>query len=924
MRGLDLAGSLWHHPLSSVEGGSLFARQAPILLAPHVTDDSGTGLVHTAPGHGVEDFEAVQASAPHLPVLCPVDGAGRFLESVGTRLAGREVLADGNKEVIAMLGEAGTLLARDTITHRYPYDWRTKQPVLIRATPQWFASVGPLHAACRRVLADVVTVPDTARSRLEATLESRTEWCISRQRAWGVPIPVLFDRATGAPNLSRAWLAHVIELVRVHGSNVWWERAVEDLLPSDWRTHPDFAGRTWEKGMDTLDVWFDSGTSWASAWASLSPEFRKESETTPSASATWTDIAPSDMVLEGSDQHRGWFQSSLLTAVASVNRAPYRSIVGHGFVLDGQGRKMSKSLGNVVGPDDVIYGAAVAARKGDIFAHTVSTANSAPVNVKVAGLEKTAQFNAVSGSATGFNTPYGVDVARMWAAGSDFTRDVLLSPEIVAKSAESVRKLRNVVRFLLGSLADVDRASLLASCDPDDGASPSPSPRASCSSCVAPASATASSPASRTLSAWSCPPSESEEARLPLTPMDRYLLHRLRLFHESMTAAWEGMNTAKAIATLLTFLAHDVSAFYLDVTKDRLYADGMDTPRRRSAQYVLWQLLRGITLASAPVAAFTAEDAFQHSAAFLDSAWSHTLLSDAALAEDSKTRGGSGKETGKGKGKTKDKDKSGKKSSGGGAEVGSSSNSSLTATSADAPEDLLAVPAAGADASVFDVEWTDQLVPARWRGSAALEARWESLLQTRESVHRALENAREAKAIGSDLDAHVTLVVVRRGPLASALHELRAAGELEDLFKVSSVTVLDVPADALDAWLKRTGHIPSAASAQSAFIAGVGELRLSAATEHLEEGSRAPEAAWFTRRDVVRGAESPADVSVAEADASVAETIVIQVGRAPGEKCERCWKWSPSAAEARASATFLDEHGHGRAVCARCAAVLRE
>ncbi len=392
VKGAELTGLLYRHPLLD--------RTSPVLVGgDYVTTESGTGLVHTAPGHGVEDF--LTGRAHGLEVLCPVDEAGTLTDEAGP-FAGLNVLKDANPAIIQALRDSGTLLAEQSYAHRYPYDWRTKKPVIFRATEQWFASVEGFREQALEAIAAVDWLPASGRNRIEAMVRERGDWCISRQRTWGVPIPVFYHRSSGEVLLDKESLDHIQALIAAHGSDVWWERSEAELLP------PSRAGEAdqWRKGSDTMDVWFDSGSSWAGVLGGLAAG---------QAAPTGLNY-PADLYLEGSDQHRGWFQSSLLTSVAVNGHAPYRRVLTHGFVLDEKGRKMSKSLGNVVDPAVLVEG----------------------------------------GSNEKQEPAYGADVLRLWVSSVDYSADVPLGPGIVKQLADVYRKVRNTARYLLGNLHDFD------------------------------------------------------------------------------------------------------------------------------------------------------------------------------------------------------------------------------------------------------------------------------------------------------------------------------------------------------------------------------------------------------------------------------------------------------------------------------------
>ncbi len=375
-----LEGKKYHNPMNEMPRSVSY----PFLPAEHVAEDEGTGLVHTAPAHGHEDYAV---GVKHgLSLSCNVDQHGNYTSDAGPEFEGKFVLGAGNTHSIELLKSTGSLLEMKRYTHRYPCDWRSRKPVIVRATEQWFANVRSLVETARRVVKnDVSMYPANSLNRFLPFLEGREEWCISRQRSWGVPLPVFYRKDTNEPLITEETVAHVRDLVRENGTDCWWTLPVEDLLPTSLRSEAD----CYQKGEDTMDVWFDSGTSWASVL--------KDTE------------GMADMYLEGNDQHRGWFLSSLLTSVAVRERAPYRSIVTHGFVLDKSGDKMSKSLGNVTSPDDVVR-----------------------------------------------SKKLGADVLRMWVASSNFTQDVQLTDTTFVWNQENVRKVRNSCRFLLGNLADFD------------------------------------------------------------------------------------------------------------------------------------------------------------------------------------------------------------------------------------------------------------------------------------------------------------------------------------------------------------------------------------------------------------------------------------------------------------------------------------
>jgi isoleucyl-tRNA synthetase len=499
-KGDVLEGAIAKHPIVD--------RPSPIVLGDHVTAESGTGLVHTAPNHGQDDF--IVGRKYHLGMISLVDDRGIFNEDAGTELAGLSVLKEGNAKVVEILTANGTLIKEEAYNHKYPYDWRTKKPVIVRATEQWFASVDGFREEALKSIKEVNWIPAIGENRITSMVQERSDWCISRQRTWGVPIPVFYDEETNEPLLTEETVTHIQELIREHGSDVWWEREVEELLPEAYKNN----GRKYRKGTDTMDVWFDSGSSWAGVLGGES----HNSRTVPYAMNY-----PADMYLEGSDQHRGWFQSSLLTSVATNGYAPYKTVLTHGFVLDEKGQKMSKSLGNIVDPMVVING----------------------------------------GKDQKKEPPYGADVIRLWAASVDYNGDVPIGKTILAQMSDVSRKIRNTARFLLSNLFDFK-------------------------------------------------PAEHLVPYADLTESDRYILHRLYEVTKDITEAYEKFQFSRFFQTIQNFCTVDLSNFYLDIAKDRLYISAPNASRRRSCQTVLMYCLEAIAKAIAPVLAHTAEDIWQY------------------------------------------------------------------------------------------------------------------------------------------------------------------------------------------------------------------------------------------------------------------------------------------------------------------------
>ncbi|MBD2082195.1 isoleucine--tRNA ligase [Leptolyngbya sp. FACHB-17] len=490
MMGRLLEHCTYRHPL--------FDRTSEIVIGgDYVTTESGTGLVHTAPGHGQDDYLVGQRYG--LPILSPVDDNGDFTEEAG-QFQGLNVLGDGNPAVIEALKEARSLLKEEPYQHKYPYDWRTKKPTIFRATEQWFASVEGFREEALKAIAEVEWIPAQGENRITAMVAERSDWCISRQRSWGVPIPVFYDEETGEPLLNEETISHVQAIIAEKGSDAWWELSIEELLPEKYH------GKKYRKGTDTMDVWFDSGSSWA-AVVEQRPELRY----------------PADIYLEGSDQHRGWFQSSLLTSVATQGQAPYKTVLTHGFTLDEQGRKQSKSLGNVVDPMVVIEG----------------------------------------GKNQQQEPPYGADILRLWVSSVDYTNDVPIGKNILKQMSDVYRKIRNTARFLLGNLHDFDLE-------------------------------------------------KDAVAYEKLPELDRYMLHRITEVFDEIQDSFETYQFFRFFQTVQNFCAVDLSNFYLDIAKDRLYISSLNAERRRSCQTVLAITLENLAKAIAPVLSHMAEDIWQY------------------------------------------------------------------------------------------------------------------------------------------------------------------------------------------------------------------------------------------------------------------------------------------------------------------------
>jgi isoleucyl-tRNA synthetase len=487
--GEALARTTAAHPLR----GRGYDFDVPLLAAGFVESGQGTGLVHIAPGHGADDFDLGQASG--LPVPDTVGPDGVYLPGVPL-FAGRAVYrmdgkpGDADREVIAALEAAAALLARGSLVHSYPHSWRSKAPLIFRNTPQWFISMqaNDLRQKALAAIAETRWVPPQGRNRIEAMVESKPEWCVSRQRAWGVPIAVFTHRETGEPLRDPAVVARVATAVEQSGADVWFSAEPTQFLGNA------YDPAEWEKVTDIVEVWFDSGSTHAFVLEQR-PELR------------W----PADLYLEGSDQHRGWFQSSLIEACGTRGRAPYEAVLTHGFVLDEDGRKMSKSLGNVIAPQQI--------------------------------MEQS-----------------GADILRLWAVGSDYTEDVRIGPDILKHHSDVYRRLRNTLRYLLGAL---------------DGYS------------------------------------AAEEVGIEEMPeLERWALQRLAELDELVRSSAEALDFHAMFAALHNFCAADLSAFYFDIRKDRLYCDAKDDIRRRAVRTVFDRCFDCLVRWLAPVICFTAEEAW--------------------------------------------------------------------------------------------------------------------------------------------------------------------------------------------------------------------------------------------------------------------------------------------------------------------------
>ncbi|MBQ2604792.1 MAG: isoleucine--tRNA ligase [Clostridia bacterium] len=464
-------------------------RQSVVIVGDHVTLESGTGCVHTAPGHGVEDYEVCR-NYPEIPIIVPVNADGILTEEAG-RFAGLST-EDANKPIAMYLEETGSLFALQKIIHQYPHCWRCKKPVLFRATDQWFCSVDDFKEETLEAIKSVEWIPAWGEDRISSMVRDRKDWCISRQRKWGVPIPIFFCKKCGEPHIEREAMMAVAELFRQKGSNAWFEMTAAEILPEG-TVCKKCGGTDFDKEKDIMDVWFDSGSTHAAV-------LRERENLT----------FPADLYLEGADQYRGWFQSSLLTSVATNGKAPYKTVLTHGWVVDGQGRKMSKSLGNGILPSEVVE-------------------------------------------------QYGADILRLWVASSDYHADIRISKDILKQLSESYRKIRNTARFILSNLYDFD---------PDKDMLP------------------------------------VDE----LYPIDKWALNKLNELIDKTEAAYNAYEFHQVYHAVHNFCVVDMSNFYLDVLKDRLYTEKSDSKLRRAAQSAMYIILDAMTRMITPILAYTSDE----------------------------------------------------------------------------------------------------------------------------------------------------------------------------------------------------------------------------------------------------------------------------------------------------------------------------
>ncbi|KAJ5631871.1 uncharacterized protein N7484_011971 [Penicillium longicatenatum] len=514
-----------------------------IIGAPFVTADSGSGLVHCAPGHGMDDYEACLARG--IEVFAPVNDDGKFTEKAmphdPARLTGKAVLGEGNEAVLEYVQSQGQLLAQHRYDHKYPYDWRSKQPIIIRATEQWFADVADIRSNALKALENVRFVPEAGKHRLENFVKNRSEWCISRQRAWGVPIPAIYHRPTGEAVLTKESVSHIMNTIEERGIDAWWTDSADDPAWVPPSLREDAGG--YRRGTDTMDVWFDSGTSWSEIDVPM--EGRSH---------------PADVYLEGSDQHRGWFQSGLLTYIAhqlasgktGVPHAPFRNLITHGFTLDEDGRKMSKSIGNTIAPQTIMDGTLLPPLKPRKGKGKNQAENQGPT------------YDAL-----------GADALRLWAASSDYTRDVVIGKQVLQTVHTSLHKFRVTFKLLLGALADFQ---------PE---------------CMVP--------------------------YMQLQHVDRIALKHLSDMVLASRKSCENFEFYKAVSIMNRWANLEFSAFYMEAIKDRLYTLGENSTSRRAAQTTLFYIYHHLQEALGPITPLLVEETWEHTPHAIKSVSEHPL-----------------------------------------------------------------------------------------------------------------------------------------------------------------------------------------------------------------------------------------------------------------------------------------------------------
>ena len=484
-KGTELEYTHYQHPFLD--------RKGLVMNADYVTIDAGTGAVHTAPGHGADDYN--YSLKYNIGILSPVDDKGHMTKEAG-KYEGM-FYAKASKAIVEDLTESGHMLYHTTFVHSYPHDWRSKKPVIFRATEQWFISIdeSDIRENALKALENVEFVPSWGKNRIGSMLETRPDWTISRQRVWGVPIPLFYNRATDEVIYEPEIMDRIIELVKKEGTDIWWKYEAKEIIGDELLEIYNLKDVDIRKERSIMDVWFDSGVSHRSV---LVPRNLPR---------------PADLYLEGSDQHRGWFQSSLLTSIASTKDAPYKRILTHGFTMDGQGRKMSKSLGNTILPKDIT--------------------------------EK-----------------YGADILRLWVSSVDYREDVRISENILQQMSDAYRRIRNTARFLMGNLNNFDYAN-------------------------------------------------DKVDYKDMFEIDKWAMHKLEELKEKTTEYYDKYEFYSLFQEITYFCSMEMSSFYLDIVKDRLYCEGTTSIERRSAQTVLTEVLKVLVRIISPVLSFTADEIWE-------------------------------------------------------------------------------------------------------------------------------------------------------------------------------------------------------------------------------------------------------------------------------------------------------------------------
>lgn len=485
--GAELEGMKTQHPL--------YDRPSPIIVGDHVTLESGTGCVHTAPGYGVEDFEVCK-KYDDIGILVCVDAKGRQTAEAG-EFEGMDT-DTANKAIAKRLEEKGALLAIQKIVHQYPHCWRCNSPIIYRATEQWFCSVNGFKDEAVKAIEGVKWIPEWGEDRIKGMVRDRSDWCISRQRTWGVPIPIVYCKGCGKPIVNDDTIKAIADLFRSEGADAWWTKEPSEFIPASVKCECGCGEFT--KEYDIMDVWFDSGVSHSSVMEQY-------------------DCLnfPADLYLEGADQYRGWFQSSLLTSVVYHGCAPYKAVCTHGWVVDGEGKTMHKSLGNGIDPNEIT----------DV---------------------------------------YGADILRLWVASSDYHSDIRISQPILKQLSDAYKKIRNTARFILGNLGNG------SGFDPDKD-------------------------------------SVSDDK---LTELDKWALMKLDALIDKVNEGYNSFDFHIAFHAIHNFCVIDMSNFYLDIIKDRLYCEKEDSELRRAAQTTMYRILSAVARLAAPIISFTAEEIWQY------------------------------------------------------------------------------------------------------------------------------------------------------------------------------------------------------------------------------------------------------------------------------------------------------------------------